>query len=125
MNVQVLMSIGSFAGTVIQAVAAWVTLYDRFKKPATAGSTDVSTTSNKSRAIWLSTLLIAGIVSTAIVGTALLTYHPKPVVVEKSVPCPPSKSGAATTRGLESPAISGSGNDVNYGLPATKPDKKE
>jgi hypothetical protein len=60
------------------------------------------------------------------VGVVLLKYRPapvvieKPVIVEKAVPCPPAKSGAATTHGTESPAISGSNNGVSYGQPAPK-----
>lgn len=41
----------------------------------------------------------------------------KIVTVEKSVPCAPSKSGNATTRGKDSPAVTGSGNSFG---PATQ-----
>ena len=63
---------------------------------------------------------------TVAVGVALLMYHPQPntvtVTVEKTVtlPCPPAKSGSASTKGQQSPAISGSGNPVTYGQPPAK-----
>jgi hypothetical protein len=58
----------------------------------------------------------------AIVFTAwlLLSEPLKPqviertVTVEKQIPCPPTKSGAATSRGINSPANSGSGNSTTY-----------
>ena len=38
--------------------------------------------------------------------------------------CPPAKSGAATTKGTQSPAITGSGNPVTYGTPPLSEPKK-
>jgi hypothetical protein len=45
------------------------------------------------------------------------TIIEKTVTVEKSVPCPPSNTGAANTSGAQSPANSSSGNTTIYGSP--------
>lgn len=47
----------------------------------------------------------------------------KIVIVEKLVPCPPANTGAATTRGSQSPAISGSGNTTTFGATQAQPPK--
>jgi hypothetical protein len=41
----------------------------------------------------------------------------RPVVTKEYVPCPPTKSGNATTKGNGSPAISGSNNTTTVGPP--------
>jgi len=76
----------------------------------------------------LAFLLVAGTASAVGLGVWIRDHPPQPRVVtvvktvEKAVPCPPTKSGPATTKGTQSPAISGSGNGVNYGT--TPPPKK-
>ncbi|SRR6266446_5278827 len=49
------------------------------------------------------------------------TIIEKTVTVEKTVPCPPATTGAATTSGAQSPANSSSGNTTNYGPPPVQP----
>jgi hypothetical protein len=76
--------------------------------------------------------IILTIGSAAAVGFGVwLIDHPlkpieKTVYVEKVVPCPvppPAKSGNATTRGANSPAVSGSGNTFST-APASRPADK-
>ena len=56
-------------------------------------------------------------------GFWFFNYKPVPIVIEKpvtvgkAVPCSPAQTGAATSKGTKSPAMSGSGNSVNYGTP--------
>jgi hypothetical protein len=108
-----------------QGAAAVIFLMDRFKK--VSGKT---TTSKHS--LLLAILLVVGTAGTA--GTAIWLHdHPrivwktvvveKPVTVEKLLPCPPSKSGSATTRGPQSPANTGSNNTTNYGGTSAPTDK--
>jgi hypothetical protein len=47
----------------------------------------------------------------------------KIVPVEKIIPCPPAQTGDATSKGGNSPAMSGSNNSVDYGQ--TPPPKKQ
>jgi hypothetical protein len=49
------------------------------------------------------------------------TIIEKTVTVEKTVPCPPATTGAATTRGAQSPANSSSGNTTTYGPSPVQP----
>jgi low temperature requirement protein LtrA len=49
------------------------------------------------------------------------TIIEKTVTVEKTVPCPPSNTDAATTSGAQSPANSSSGNTTIYGPPPVQP----
>jgi hypothetical protein len=71
-------------------------------------------------------LLICGIALAVWLGTWIRYHPPTPKIVIHTVtvpqPCPPSKSGPATTKGTQSPAQSGSGNSVNYG---TQPQPKK
>lgn len=100
--------------TVIQGIAASVSLYDRFQFK----ELEVVTVS-KRKALILSIALGVSTAGAGIVTGWLWTFQPtpieKPVIVEKAVPCPPSQSGPASTQGEKSPAMSGSNNSVNYG----------
>lgn len=64
-------------------------------------------------------LAVIGLCSPVILGLYVhfnpLKPEVKTITIEKTLPCPPSKSGAATTRGQQSPAITGSNNPVTYG----------
>ena|ERR1035438_4858760 len=121
MTPQALMSFGCFVCTVIQAAAAVAFLYDRQEEKRRLQGEAIMPSPN--RALTLAIVAILGTILAAILGTALLMYHPKPeviekpTIVEKILPCPPAKSGAATTRGQQSPAITGSSNPVSYGTP--------
>lgn len=112
----------SFAGigaiaTVIQGVAAGVFLYDRIR----AKALDAVMVS-KTRALILSLGLVFSTIAAGFVTGWLWRFKPaptiieKPVTVEKIIPCPPAKTGPATTRGAQSPANSGSGNTTTYGV---------
>ena len=124
MNPYALMAIGSFACTAIQGVDSFFSLRDRSMRK----SLGADMTSSRVQSGWFAASLITGAVVTAILGTALLMYHPKPITVEKTVtvekaiPCPPAQTGDATSKGGNSPAMSGSNNSVNYG--ETPPPKK-
>jgi hypothetical protein len=83
---------------------------------------------SKKRRTWiLAGFLFLSTLTCIVFGSWILFADPfrpiikeKTVNVEKLVPCPvppPTKSGAATTRGAQSPAITGSGNPVTYGQP--------
>jgi hypothetical protein len=131
MNPYVLMAMGCFICTIIQGIEASVSLYDRFKPR----SSEANTMSSKGGVLAVAILSIVGTIVTAVIGTALLMYHPKPeavekpVVVEKAVPCPPATTGAASTHGAQSPANSGSQNTTTYGAtpaqpPPTSPQRK-
>jgi len=117
MDLTTWLAICSFVCSVPQGAAAIVFILDRLRqKPAEA-----KLVSTKRRAIFLATMLVVGTASTAALGGWLLGHPLKPVTVEKTVtveklvPCPPAKTGAATTRGAQSPANSGSGNTTTYG----------
>ena len=122
----------AFFCAVPQGLAAYLQLLDRFK----AKESKQSTTSGKGRHTLLAFLPLIGTIVTIGFGFWLI-YHPirpvtieKPVIVEKSVPCPtlpPTKSGNAKTGAANSPAITGSGNAVTYGPPPTNqpPNKKK
>jgi len=113
------LAIGCFICSVPQGTAAVVFLVDRFR-PETVGASMVAT---KGRALLLATLLVIGTASTTALGGWLLGHPLKPITVEKTVtveklvPCPPAKTGAASTHGAQSPANSGSGNATTYGSP--------
>lgn len=120
---QTVFSFGCFVSTAIQTFIDYLSWSDRRKQRAA----DSDMTAVNRRGALLPFLWIAAPVLTAVVGTALLMYHPKPVtvekqtIVEKAVPCSPTRTGPATTHGAQAPAISGSGNGVNYGQqPVTK-----
>lgn len=119
------MAVGSFVCTAIQGAQATVWLFDRYKLK----SQEVDVTSGNRGRLWFAILPVAGVILTAVIGTALVMYHPKPVTVEvpvtieKIVPCPPAKTGPATTRGEQSPANSGNGNPTTYGVPQVPPQK--
>jgi hypothetical protein len=123
MNPYVLMAIGCFACTVIQGVDSFFSLRERFRQK----SSEADMASSKTLAGWFAFSLVIGAVGTAIIGTALLMYHPKPVtvekpvIVEKIIPCPPAETGAASTHGAQSPANSGSGNTTTYGSQPAQP----
>jgi len=80
---------------------------------------------SKGRALFLAILLVVGTALTAALGGWVLGHPLKPI--EKTVyvqtpcavcpVCPPSKTGAASTKGNQSPASTGSGNTVTYGTP--------
>jgi hypothetical protein len=82
---------------------------------------------SRAKQIGFAILLVSGTATAACFGGWLWAHPLKPVVlektvvVEKQVPCPPTKSGNASTRGASSPAISGSGNGLNIGV--QPPDK--
>lgn len=126
MNPYVLMAVGCFICTVVQGVEAAMSLYDRYRPR----SPEVNVISTKGRVLAVAILATIGTVVTAVIGTALFMYHPKPevvektVIVEKVVPCPPATTGAASTHGAQSPAISGSGNTVGP-TPAQPPPQKK
>jgi hypothetical protein len=123
MNPYVLMAVGSFICALIQGVDSFLSLRERFKQQ----SSGANMASDNHRSGWLAGSLVIGAVGSAIIGTALLMYHPQPVTVEKTVTvekpilCPPSQTGAATSKGTNSPATSGTGNTITYGtLPPPK-----
>lgn len=82
--------------------------------------------STKGRALLLSILLVFSTGLTAALGGWLLGHPLKPITIEKTVtvekliPCPPAKTGAASTHGKQSPAISGTGT-VTYGSQPVQP----
>jgi hypothetical protein len=49
----------------------------------------------------------------------------KTVYVDRSIPCPPSRTGNATSRGAQSPANSGSNNPTNYQSSPAPPEKSK
>lgn len=66
-------------------------------------------------------LLILSAIWNGILCYRLMTYPvrvvEKPVTVEKLIPCPTQKHGAAKTDGSDSPTITGDNNIVNYAQP--------
>ncbi len=115
MNFQTSLAVGCFAASLIQAAADIAAWRDRLSQKG--GGVNAK----RRTPIWIVALWAIGIMSTAALGGFLLAYHPDPVVkiVEKRVEvpavCPPAKSGAATTRGAQAPAITGSNDPVTYG----------
>jgi hypothetical protein len=100
-------------------LAAIYQLVDRKPKRTAQGLTTARTRSP----LFVTILLFVGSFGLIAFGFWVI-YHPllptvieKTVFVEKQVQCPPVKSGAATTRGAQSPATTGSGNAVTYGQP--------
>jgi hypothetical protein len=82
----------------------------------------------------VSVLLLIGTAATIAFGTWMLVAKPlrprtqtveKTVYVEKSIPCPPSRTGNATSRGAESPANSGSNNPTSYQGSPAPPEKSK
>jgi len=123
MNAQAWMSIGCFLAAVISAandIDAWIA------RLAAKRGGYIST----KREVLRPLLWIAAPVIAAAIGGFLLAHHPAPKanqtasqIIEKAAPCSPSQSGAATTKGTQSPAITGSNNGVNYGQ--QPPQKKQ
>ena len=121
MELQHLLAIGCFVGTGIQTVIDVMAWRDRLARRGTEGSMDSTKVGFWRPALWIGSpvLLVA-------IGVFLWTYQPTPRVVEKVVekqvtmPCPATKSGAATTKGAQSPAITGTDNPVTYGQPLPK-----
>lgn len=109
----------SFLCVVLQGLAAMIFLHDRISK------TTWKAPMSRWKAIVLAVLLIVAPLCTVALGFWIYYNPPKPVVVERQVavekPCPPSKSGAATTKGTQAPAITGSNNAVNYGQAPPRP----
>jgi hypothetical protein len=116
MGFDALLSVGC---TLPQGVAAVVLLWDRFRpNPPAVQST-------KKRSLVLALLLVGGTAATVAVEVHAYDTSRAIRVAERAVPCPatpPAQSGDATTKGMNSPANSGSGNSTVYG-PATPPDK--
>jgi hypothetical protein len=113
------LSFGCFICAVIQTIQGWDAWQVRRTRTIEKAATQQP---DKLHLDWARPLFwILAPVLTAVVGTVILMYHPQPqtvvktVTVEKTVPCPPTKSGAATTRGAQAPAITGNGNPVSYG----------
>jgi hypothetical protein len=107
----------------LQGVGAFYGLIDRRKKLLDPGETMPS----KFNPLLVSILLVIGTIVTIAFGTWMFVAKPlrpkiveKPttIVVEKSIPCPPSKSGSAVSHGANSPANSGSNNTTTIGLPS-------
>jgi hypothetical protein len=108
--------------SIVQGVAAGAFLTEKWKKKE----------GEMSSKPWMWTILLPlACIATAYVAFWLFYFSPapvtieKPVIVEKSIPCPPAETGAASTHGAQSPANSGSGNTTSYGTPPPKPDPKE
>ena len=123
MSPQILNGLICTVGTIVQAVAAGVFLFDRISPKAG------TMLSSKGKAWTVTILLILSVFLAGWVSHWVWNFNPEPIVVEKTVtvekpvPCPPSKTGAATTKGRQSPAISGTGT-VTYGSsPAAQPPK--
>jgi hypothetical protein len=110
---------------ILQAIVATLAIRDRIpskgaKMLSRGGATEIAV------------LMVVGMAAVIFLGfwvhynppqpKTVIQYVDKPPVV---VPCPPSKSGNATSRGANSPANSGSGNTttIEVPAPATKPRK--
>ena len=108
MDITSLTSIGGFILAIPQGIAALIQLTNLPKR-------------NRKKAVITLSLLIAGTFCAIGLGYWNRSHPPQPEVitkiVDRPVPCPPSKTGPATTHDSESPAISGSQNSVNYGPP--------
>ena len=114
---------GSFVLSGLQAVAAVFQIRDRF-------SEEGKMSSHKGRDWAIALLLVGGAVFATGLGVWVVDHPPKPIVVqaapqivEKTAPCPPSKTGPATAKsgqGGTSFAHSGSGDTLNS-APASKP----
>jgi len=122
MQSSTVLAIGCFVTSLIQAWGTILQILDRRKaKVGEEGHMPLSKRSN----IFLSFLLAIGAVISLGVGIWLIVRPPIPiektVTVEKSVPCPPSKSGTAISRGANSPANSGSNNTTTIEVPAQTP----
>jgi hypothetical protein len=107
-----------------QGLSASFQIVDRFNSK----KLEVPMISSK-RTWFLASLLFLGMVACIAFGCWILFADPfRPVtiektvtvdkVIEKTIPCPPEKTGSATTKGNRSPAITGSQNAVTYGTPA-------
>lgn len=108
---------------VVQAVGAGVFIYDYAQRESRA------VMSSRGKALALALTLPALCLALGLVSHWLWTHHESPTVVEKIVtvdkpiPCPPAQTGDVTSRGGNSPAISGSNNSIDYGQ--TPPVKKQ
>jgi len=120
MTSETAISVGCFASSVPQALAAIIVLYDRFhqKRKGVVALTGL-------RALILALLLVFGTAASCVLGLWILNLPTMPQTSQKpapvSAPCSPTKTGPATTYGKSSPAISGNGNAVNYGQQPTPP----
>jgi hypothetical protein len=114
-----LQSISNFLFCALQAAAAFFQLKDRL-------SAQGKIWPHRHRASVIAAALVLGAVLAGVLGVWTWDHPPisktviETKVVETPVPCPPGKSGAASTKGTQSPAISGSGNSVDYGQPSPK-----
>ena len=119
MSLQMLLAIGCFLSSIVQAAADIAAWKDRLKVANAGGSME----SKKHPPVWVLILWFFGVAGTAAVGGYLLAYTPPVEIktvtqtIEKPIPCPPAKTGSVTTRGNNSPANSGVGNTVTYGAP--------
>ena len=81
--------------------------------------------SSKGRSLFMAILLIGGVVATTMAGM-WFHYHPRIVektvtltqTIEKTLPCPPSKTGSVTVDGKGN--VGNSGNDVHINDPNDK-----
>lgn len=106
----------------VQGVAAIYGLVDRHRKKALeVGGAPMLARFNP---LLVSIVLFIGMAATIVFGTWMAIakpLRPKIQIVEKKVyvgvpiPCPPSRTGPASTHGHKSPANSGSNNTTTYG----------
>src|ERR1017187_9597030 len=72
--------------------------------------------------VFFAATLVVGAVLTVWIGERMWNHPPADKIVYKTVqvtqPCPPEKTGTATTKGNQSPASTGNNNSVTYGTPA-------
>lgn len=114
----------------LQGIGAFYGLVDRSqKKEMEKGGAPLL---NRFNPLAISVLLFIGTVVTIAFAAWMFFAKPlrpkiqtaeKTVYVDKYLPCPPEKTGNATTHGAQAPASSGNGNTVNYGQqpPAKQP----
>jgi hypothetical protein len=123
-TMQILFNVCCFVFSAVQAAGAIFAIWDsRQWKHAMAANPSEVGRRNTGIHLAIAAVLIMGAVGAGILGGYLSGHPIKPYVVEKTVtveklvPCPPAKTGSASTKGQQSPATSGNQNSVTYGEP--------
>lgn len=127
MEMTTILAICCFVLGVPQGLSSFLQLMDRFDGKKSKGNMNLP----RSPRTFTAFLLLAGTFFTIGLGFWLWNHPLKPsiiektITVEKTLPCPPTKTGNATTHGLQSPANSGSNNSTTYGGTSAPSDKSK
>lgn len=126
MNSELALGLIAIAIGIPQAIAGTVEIVDRLK----VKRLEVDMTTGRRGSLWLAFFLYVGTLTCILFAAWLHFDNPfqpttveKIIYVDKAVPCPPAKTGPASTRGTQSPAYSGTNNSTTYGGEPNQPQK--